>query len=217
MRPRRAPGVAVAATMLAVLAGCADAPPESAGPGAAPGPAPAETSTGAAGPTPVTPARRAPSVTQAQPPRSLTLPSGRTVAISSAGTTQTGLLDVPADVAVAGWWEGGARLGDPFGSVLVAAHVDSRTQGLGPFAELLEVDRGARLLLVSAGLRQSFVVRSRRLVPQGSLVDDSLLFDASGPARLTLVTCAPPYVASRGGYQNLAVVTAAPLGRPEER
>jgi hypothetical protein len=215
MRPRRAPGVAVAVTMLAVLGSCADAPPESLEPGAAPGPAPVGTSTGPASPTPVTPARRAPSVAQAQPPRSLTLPTGRTVAVSAVGTTRAGLLDVPADVAVAGWWEGGARLGDPFGSVLVAAHVDSRTQGLGPFAELLEVDRGARLLLESAGLRQSFEIRSRRLVPQGSLVDDSWLFDASGPARLTLVTCAPPYVAARGGYQNLAVVTAVPLGRPE--
>ena len=38
----------------------------------------------------------------------------------------------------------------------------------------------------------------------------------SGAARLTLVTCAPPYDASRGGYQNLAVVTAVPLGPPEE-
>ncbi|TGN66157.1 class F sortase [Nocardioides eburneiflavus] len=217
MSPGRAPGVAVAAAMLAVLGGCADAPTESPGSGAAPAPVPAESSSGTAGATPVAPARRAPSVAQAQPPRSLTLPSGLTVAISAVGTTRAGLLDVPADVAVAGWWEGGARLGDPFGSVLVAAHVDSRTQGLGPFAELLEVDRGDRLLLESAGLRQSFGVRSRRLVPQGSLVDDSWLFDAAGPARLTLVTCAPPYVAFRGGYQNLAVVTAVPLGRPEER
>jgi len=218
MRPRRVPGLAVAATLLATLGGCADAPPEPAGAGTTPGPAASvETSSGPARPTPVAPARRAPSVAQAQPPRSLTLPSGRTVAIDAVGTTPTGLLDVPADVAVAGWWEGGARLGDPFGSVLVAAHVDARAQGLGPFSELLEVDRGDRLLLESAGLRQSFDVRSRRLVPQGSLVDDSWLFDASGAARLTLVTCAPPYVPSRGGYQNLAVVTAVPLGLPEER
>jgi hypothetical protein len=217
MRPGRAPGVAVAATMLVVLGGCADAPPESPRSGAAPGPVPAGTSSPAAGPTPVTPARRAPSVAQPQPPRRLTLPSGRAVAVAAVGTTRAGLLDVPADVGVAGWWEGGARLGDPFGSVLVAAHVDSRTQGLGPFAELLEVERGERLLLESAGLRQVFEVRARRLVPQGSLVDDSWLFDAAGPARLTLVTCAPPYVASRGGYQNLAVVTAVPLGRPETR
>ncbi|MDZ5663796.1 class F sortase [Nocardioides sp. S-58] len=152
----------------------------------------------------------------ARAPREATLPSGRTVRISAVGTTPSGLLDVPDDVDVAGWWRGGSRLGDPFGSILVAAHVDSRTEGLGPFAELLTVGRGARVVLVSAGVRQTFEVRSRRLVPQGTLSDDSWIFDVSGPGRLTLVTCAPPYDASRGGYQHLAVVTAVPLGPPEQ-
>jgi len=125
------------------------------------------------------------------------------------------LLDVPDDIDVAGWWRGGSRLGDPFGSILVAAHIDSRTQGLGPFSELLTVEPGARVLVESAGLSQYFEVRSRRLVPQGTLVDDSWIFGASGDSRLTLVTCAPPYDASRGGYQSLAVVTAVPIGSPE--
>ena len=75
---------------------------------------------------------------------------------------------------------------------------------------------GATVVLRSAGLRQAFEVRSRRLVPQSTLVDESWIFEASGRARLTLVTCAPPYDADRGGYQNLAVVTAVPLGPPEE-
>ena len=164
----------------------------------------------------VPPARRAESVLTAQPPRSATLPSGRTVAISAVGTTSGGLLAVPDDVTVAGWWRGGSRLGDPFGSIVVAAHVDSRVQGLGPFAELLTAGGGAPVVLRSAGLRQAFEVRSRRLVPQGTLDDESWIFEASGRARLTLVTCAPPYDADRGGYQNLAVVTAVPLGPPEE-
>ncbi len=166
---------------------------------------------------PVPAARRARSAVTAQAPRLATLPSGRTVRISAVGTTLAGLLDVPDDIAVAGWWRGGARLGDPFGSVLVAAHIDSRTQGLGPFAELLTLARGDRVLLESADLRQLFVVRSRRLVPQGSLADASWIFAASGDHRLTLVTCAPPYDAARGGYQNLAVVTAGPASEVERR
>ena len=165
----------------------------------------------------VPPARRATSVPVPQAPATAVLPSGRTVPVRTVGTTPAGLLDVPDDVDAAGWWGGGSRIGDPFGSILVAAHVDSRTQGLGPFAELLTVSRGARIVLASADLRQTFVVRSRKLVPQGSLVDDSWIFDATGDARLTLVTCAPPYVVARGGYQNLAVVTAVPVGPPEDR
>lgn len=164
---------------------------------------------------PVSPARRV--TLAAQAPETATLPSGRVVPINAVGTTAAGLLDVPADIDVAGWWRGGARLGDPFGSILVAAHVDSRTQGLGPFAELLTVGRGAEVELASADLRQTFVVRSRTLVPQGSLVDDSWIFAATGDGRLTLVTCAPPYDAARGGYQNLAVVTAVPASPVERR
>ncbi len=159
----------------------------------------------------VSPARRAPSALGAQAPRTVTLPSGRTVAISAVGTTAAGLLDVPADVDVAGWWRGGARLGDPFGSILLAAHVDSRTEGLGPFAELLTAGRGTRVSLTSSGLAQTFVIRSRRLLPQGSLAGDSWIFAPSGTSRLTLVTCAPPYDVAHGGYQKLAVVTAVPL------
>lgn len=162
-------------------------------------------------------ARRARAVVVAEPPLRATLPSGRDVRIRAVGTTDAGLLDVPADIGQAGWWRGGSQLGDPFGSTLVAAHVDSRTQGLGPFAELLELAPGARIRLRSAHLAQTFAVRSRRLVPQGSLTEVPWLFDVSGQRRLTLVTCAPPYDASRGGYQNLAVVIAVPVfpaGRP---
>lgn len=165
---------------------------------------------------PVPPARRAESVVSPRRPTRVGLPSGRVVPVSGAGTTGSGVLDVPDDVDVAGWWRGGSRIGDPFGSILVAAHVDSDSEGLGPFAELLTVREGARVRLEADGLRQDFEVRSRRLVPQGSLADDGWIYDARGAVRLTLVTCAPPYDASRGGYQNLAVVTAVPVGPPEE-
>ncbi len=221
MRPDRALGAVVVAAVLSATAwGCAAGTPvarqdEAEAVTTSAPPAPSSTTTSSSS-SPVTPARRARSVVTAQAPRSATLPSGRTVPVSAVGTTAEGLLAVPDDIDVAGWWQGGARLGDPFGSILVAAHVDSRTQGLGPFAELLTATPGQRIQLQSDGLRQSFEIRSRRLVPQGDLADDSWIFDASGRARLTLVTCAPPYVAAQGGYQNLAVVTALPLGPPEK-
>jgi hypothetical protein len=139
------------------------------------------------------------------------LPDGHEVAIRTVGTTANGLLDVPGDIRVAGWWSGGSRLGDPFGSTLVAAHVDSFTQGLGPFSSLLSVHPGDRVQLWSAGLRQSFRITSLRLRPQGTIGPTSSLHSPAGPRRLTLVTCAGPYDAARGGYQNLAVITAKPV------
>ncbi|MFC0221318.1 class F sortase [Nocardioides zeicaulis] len=163
------------------------------------------------------PARRAGSVVVPEAPRSVVLPSGREVAVRAVGTTGAGLLDVPDDVEVAGWWRGGSRLGDPFGATLLAAHVDSRTQGLGPFAELLSARPGARLRLAGRRVGQAWAIRSRQLVRQGTLDNHPELFDPAGARRLVLVTCAPPYVAARGGYQNLAVLTAAPAGPPEAR
>jgi hypothetical protein len=196
---------------VAGASGCAvgDAAP----PVTAPPPASASPATGA---QPAAVAQRVGSVVP-EPPRGIRLPNGRRVAIRPVGTTSNGLLDVPDDIERAGWWSGGSRLGDPFGSTLVAAHVDSRTQGLGPFASLLGVHAGDRVHVWSDGLRQPFEVTSLRLRPQGTIGPTSWLHSPEGPRRLTLVTCAGPYDAARGGYQNLAVITATPLNRARSR
>ena len=172
-------------------------------------------SAASASPSPATPARRAGVVAEA--PTQVRLPSGTDVAVKAVSTTGDGLLDVPDDIRTAGWWRGGSRLGDPFGSTLIAAHIDSRTQGLGPYVQLLRVERGARIVVRSQHLVQRFAVTSLRLVPRASLADATDLFAPSGPRRLTMVTCAGPYLADRGGYQNLAVVTARPVTGPQRR
>lgn len=207
MRTGRVSGAAIlSGTALLILAGCS--PATSDGARAEPSPS-SSTSAG-----PITQALLARSVLPPEAPVAATLPSGIVVPIRPAATTLDGRLDVPNDSEVAGWWPGGSRVGDPFGSTLVAAHVDSASRGLGPFAELLSVGRGDRVVLTTAHLTQEFAVDSLRLVPRGPLVDEEWLFSASGAHRLTLVTCAPPYDRTRGGYQNLAVVTASPVDAP---
>ena len=91
-------------------------------------------------------------------PQAITLPDGRSMPVRVAPTTTNGVLDVPADIREAGWWNGGSRLGDPFGSTLIAAHVDSATQGLGPFVSLLRARPGDRVRLHSHHLQQVFVI-----------------------------------------------------------
>lgn len=112
------------------------------------------------------------------------------------------MLDVPRDIRTAGWWRGGSRIADPFGSTLLAAHIDSTTQGLGPYSELLSVRRKERVRLMSAHLEQVFEIRSLRLVTQGPLAKQRRIFAPDGPRRLTLVTCAPPYVKSRAATRT---------------
>ena len=134
--------------------------------------------------------------------------------IRTVSTRTDGGLAVPHDIRTAGWWRGGSRLGDPFGSTLVAAHVDSRSQGLGPGAALLAVRPHQRFVLVSASLHQVFRATSLRLVPRSRLPRERWLSSPAGARRLVLVTCAPPFVPARGGYQNLAVVSAVPASAP---
>ena len=150
-------------------------------------------------------------------PRSATLPSGKVVPVVPVATERDGTLDVPGDITVAGWWRGGSRLGDPFGSTLLSAHVDSSTQGLGPYAELLSVQPGASVVVTSNSLSQAFAVTSLELIDKGTLSDHPEIFAPSGARRLTLVTCAGPYLAGRGGYQRLAVVTADAIGQATPR
>ncbi|MGD9958934.1 class F sortase [Nocardioides sp.] len=166
---------------------------------------------------PAQPATRAESVVVPQRPTSAVLPSGTVVPVTAVSTTASGRLDVPDDIETAGWWRGGSRIGDPFGSTLIAAHVDSTTQGLGPYAELLTVSTGERITVATRSLTQDFRVRSLTLLPQGTLADQDWVFAASGPRRLILVTCAPPYDAAAGGYQNLAIVKALPVSAPTRK
>jgi hypothetical protein len=143
------------------------------------------------------------------------LPDGARLRVRAVATRQDGRLAVPDDVRVAGWWVGGARVGDPLGSTLVAAHVDSASQGLGPAAGLLSARVGQQVALRSVRLAQVFRVVSTRVIPRSSFAHRPRLVAPGGPRRLVLVTCAPPYDASTG-YRNLAVVVARPVGLPRE-
>lgn len=155
------------------------------------------------------PATRAGSVT-ARVPTAVRLPGTDRLEVVPVGTREDGLLDVPSDVDLLGWWEGSARVGDPFGSVLLAGHVDSEDEGLGPSARLLTVERGDEVEVRAGGRTTSYAVTSRRFVPLDDLGSHPRILSADGPARVTLVTCAPPFLPDEGGYQNLAVVTALP-------
>ena len=145
-------------------------------------------------------------------PVSVTLPSGRVLPVDVVRTLPGGALAIPRDIHRAGWWAGSSRLGDPFGSIVLAAHVDSFTQGVGPAAELLSTRPGARVHLAARHRTQSYRVTSVRVVPRADLRREEVVFSAAGARRLVLITCGGAYDASRGGYQDNVVVVARPTG-----
>jgi hypothetical protein len=159
----------------------------------------------------------APSQVTPQRPTRIVLASGETVAIRAVSTLPDGTLDAPENIMIAGWWDGGAKLGEPYGAIVVAAHVDSTVQGLGPFSELLSASVDDHITVGSAALEQSFTVTSVALVPKDRPDEVAGVFSAMGDNRLVLITCAGPYDPDNGGYQNIVEVTAVPAGPAAKR
>jgi hypothetical protein len=148
-----------------------------------------------------------------QRPRKIQLPSGATMMVHRAATGRGGELMLPTNINRAGWWDGGSRLGDPYGAIVIAAHVDSFTQGLGRFAELLSMHPGDSVKVRSVNLRETFRVTSAKLVPKPLLTPRSYAYSGHGPPRLVLITCGGAYDAVNGYHDNM-VVFAAPVSGP---
>lgn len=126
--------------------------------------------------------------------------------------TVNGVLEVPENVQHVGWWDGSAYAGDPFGSTVIAGHVDSASEGLGYFARLARITPGERLTVRSAKHQLRYRVTSVRTVKKRALDSDGQTFAQDGAARLVLITCGGQYRPGRGGYDSNLVITAEPLG-----
>jgi LPXTG-site transpeptidase (sortase) family protein len=144
-------------------------------------------------------------------PEQVVLPGGATAPVLRA-TTVNGQLQVPAEARKVGWWDGGAEAGDPFGSVVLAGHVDTKTEGLGFFFRLRGITTGEVIVVNGSGHTASYRVESIVSVPKDALATKSGAFDQTGDHRLVLITCTGAYDASRGGYQENLVITATPIG-----
>jgi LPXTG-site transpeptidase (sortase) family protein len=141
----------------------------------------------------------------------VTLPGGGEADVEPAATVD-GELKVPEQVQHVGWWDGSSYPGDPFGTTVIAGHVDSATEGLGFFARLLEVGVGDSVTLRGEGHGARYRIVSVQVIAKGALSSDSRAFDQTGDHRLVLITCTGNYHRDRGGYDSNLVVTAVPVG-----
>jgi len=142
-------------------------------------------------------------------PRLIELPSGDSAEVEPAPTVD-GVLQVPNDVGHVGWWDGSSQAGDPFGSTVIAGHVDSRLQGLGFFAQLLLVQPGDLVTVRSGPDALTYRVVSATLVNKQALASDSEAFDQRGPHHLVLVTCSGQWHPDVRSYDANLVVVADP-------
>ena len=152
----------------------------------------------------------APSTRVAFIPRRVILPDGSSAEVRPASTVD-GLLVVPENVRHVGWWDGSANVGDPYGSTVIAGHVDSATGGLGYFFRLLSIKKGERVSVHSGAHRLVYRIVSVKSVAKRALATTSAAFDQSGEHRLVLITCTGTFRPGRGYDRNLVVV-GKPLG-----
>ncbi|MFB6720056.1 class F sortase [Kribbella sp. NPDC056345] len=144
-------------------------------------------------------------------PTEVVLPGGAHAPVLPAGTVN-GQLQVPSGAQRVGWWDGGAEAGDPFGSIVLAGHVDTKTEGLGFFARLRRAEPGEYVVLRAAGRSATYRIVSKISVPKDALATRSGAFNQTGDHRLVLITCTGAYDAKTGGYEENLVVTAAAVG-----
>lgn len=129
-------------------------------------------------------------------------------------TNPDGSLDLPADPSRMGWWTGGSEVGAPYGSVVMAGHLDSREFGLGFSALMSELDVGERVVLSDDDQTLAYVVTRRYLQPRASVAGLADLFSDRSDARLVMITCGGTYDHAAGAYSDNLVVEAVPAGQP---
>ncbi len=145
------------------------------------------------------------------PPARIALPSlGLDAPIVPVGVEPDGQMEVPGDVGEVGWYRHGPASQDGSGSMVLAGHVDSRTEGRGVFFDLRRLAPGDEVRVVDAdGTRTTWVVTGRSTIAKPEVPLEEL-FRRDGPPRLVLVTCGGDFDADRGSYRSNVVVIAEP-------
>lgn len=145
-------------------------------------------------------------------PTALEIPSvGITMAVRPVGVQPDGLMELPEETAVAGWYRFGPAPASASGTSVLASHVDSLEYGIGPFAALRDLPAGTEVRVTdSAGTVHRYAISSVTSVQKQQLpVTD--LFDRAGARRLVLITCGGQFDYSTLSYSDNIVAIAEPL------
>ena len=122
------------------------------------------------------------------------------------GLTASGALQVPATTAVAGWYTGSPRPGEPGGAV-IAGHIDS-VLGPGVFFRLRLLHRGERVFVRQASGRLAvFRVTTVRSYLK-TRFPTRAVYGPAPNAQLRLITCGGTFDAATGHYLSNTIVYA---------
>lgn len=165
--------------------------------------APGVTPSPAGSPTPSAVRPDPPTGAPAEEPFELRVPRfGLRTTVVPVGVDEADALVVPPGDR-AGWWSGGARLGED-GPVVIVGHKDD-ADGPAVFYGLADLAPGDEVLVNDTSWR----VQRLDVVDTDAFPTDEVYGPTPGPA-LRLLTCGGPYDEERGAYEDNLVVYAVP-------
>ena len=140
-------------------------------------------------------------------PRGVRIPRlGVDAPVLAVGHDTVGALIVPHSPMDVGWYQGGSVPGEP-GVALLTSHVDTRTEGRGVFAGLVDLAEGDPVTVTAAdGTEQQWTVTARTQHDKNDLPRE--LFARSGAPVLALVTCGGPFDREARSYRDNVIVWA---------
>jgi hypothetical protein len=136
---------------------------------------------------------------------------GIDMGVTAEGLDAQGAMALPANAADAGWYRYSPGLSAREGATVIAAHIDSRHDGIGPFSRLKNATAGDTITVSGAdGATVAYTVSELRQVGK---IDAPMadVFDTSGAPRLSLVTCGGVFNSKTGHYLDNVIVTATPI------
>ncbi len=142
------------------------------------------------------------------PPTGLRVPAlDLELPVQALGVDDAGGMALPETPFAAAWYRFGPGPLDSRGATVVAGHVDTAEEGIGPLAGLTSLRPGQSVVLDAGDETVRYLVEEVRQVDK-AVVDLEALFSRDGPPRLHLVTCGGAYLPEAGGYQANVVVVA---------
>lgn len=204
MRTRLAASTLLTVTSLVLITGCS-APSVTDGKERG---APAFDPFRAARTTEVAPSSQLYSAPKSAPTRVVVPALGIDMPVEPHGVDGAGQMSLPENIFTAGWYESGSSPNRAVGSTVIAAHVDSRVQGVGPFAALRTATPGTEVTIAdAAGDTHTYRVVSVVKLEK-TTIDWSEYVTLTGEPELILVTCGGAFIEDVRNYTDNYIVTA---------
>lgn len=141
-------------------------------------------------------------------PVEIKLANGNSTRIESVATDVNGVLNPPTDIHVVGWWVDSA-LPDTQGTVVVAGHINSVSEGDGFADQFIHMQPGEEVSLVTAdGDTEKYRVTHTTYTSKETEFPAAELNSLEGPEVLALVTCGGEFVGPPWGYEDNVITWA---------